>query len=219
MDGNIMPLDKRKIVEAIKKAKQSSKKRNFVQSIELAVNLKDIDLKKPENRLNTEITLPNETGKEPKICVIATGDLAVKAKDAGVHVIDKDELNEISRNRKNVKKLAQEYDFFVARADLMPQVGKTLGPVLGPRGKMPKPIPPNADINAILNQYKKNARIRMRNNPVVHLRVGNENMDEDKVAENVQNVINFLEGKFERGARHIKSVYLKTTMGPAIKVE
>ena len=209
-----MPLDKRKIVEAIKKAKQSSKKRNFVQSIELAVNLK-----KPENRLNTEITLPNETGKEPKICVIATGDLAVKAKDAGVHVIDKDELNEISRNRKNVKKLAQEYDFFVARADLMPQVGKTLGPVLGPRGKMPKPIPPNADINAILNQYKKNARIRMRNNPVVHLRVGNENMDEDKVAENVQNVINFLEGKFERGARHIKSVYLKTTMGPAIKVE
>ncbi|MEX2704502.1 MAG: 50S ribosomal protein L1 [Candidatus Freyarchaeota archaeon] len=214
-----MPLDKRKIVEAIKKAKQSSKKRNFVQSIELAVNLKDIDLKKPENRLNTEITLPNETGKEPKICVIATGDLAVKAKDAGVHVIDKDELNEISRNRKNVKKLAQEYDFFVARADLMPQVGKTLGPVLGPRGKMPKPIPPNADINAILNQYKKNARIRMRNNPVVHLRVGNENMDEDKVAENVQNVINFLEGKFERGARHIKSVYLKTTMGPAIKVE
>nr|MDO8076151.1 50S ribosomal protein L1 [Candidatus Freyarchaeota archaeon] len=214
-----MPLDKRKIVEAIKKAKQSSKKRNFVQSIELAVNLKDIDLKKPENRLNTEITLPNETGKEPKICVIATGDLAVKAKDAGVHVIDKDELNEISRNRKNVKKLAQEYDFFVARADLMPQVGKTLGPVLGPRGKMPKPIPPNADINAILNQYKKNARIRMRNNPVVHLRVGNENMDEDKVAENVQSVINFLEGKFERGARHIKSVYLKTTMGPAIKVE
>ena len=214
-----MPLDKRKIVEAIKKAKQSSKKRNFVQSIELAVNLKDIDLKKPENRLNTEITLPNETGKEPKICVIATGDLAVKAKDAGVHVIDKDELNEISRNRKNVKKLAQEYDFFVARADLMPQVGKTLGPVLGPRGKMPKPIPPNADINAILNQYKKNARIRMRNNPVVHLRVGNENMEEDKVAENVQNVINFLEGKFERGARHIKSVYLKTTMGPAIKVE
>ena len=214
-----MPLDKRKIVEAIKKAKQSSKKRNFVQSIELAVNLKDIDLKKPENRLNTEITLPNETGKEPKICVIATGDLAVKAKDAGVHVIDKDELNEISRNRKNVKKLAREYDFFVARADLMPQVGKTLGPVLGPRGKMPKPIPPNADINAILNQYKKNARIRMRNNPVVHLRVGNENMDEDKVVENVQRVINFLEGKFERGARHIKSVYLKTTMGPAIKVE
>lgn len=214
-----MPLDNKKLLEAIKKAKQNSKKRNFVQSIELAVNMKDIDLKKPENRLNVELTLPNEIGKEPKICVIAAGDLAVKAKDAGVFVIDKDELGEIARNKKNVKKLAQEYDFFVARADIMPQVGKTLGSVLGPRGKMPKPVPPNADIKTVLEQYKKTARIRMRENPVIHLRVGNEQMDEKKIADNVQSVINFLEGKFEKGSRNIKSVYIKTTMGPAIKVE
>lgn len=213
-----MPLDKKKIAEAIKKAKESSKKRNFVQSIELAVNLKGIDLKKPENRLNTELNLPNETGRDPKICVIATGDLAVKAKDEGVYVIDRDELDEFSRNKKNVKKLAQEYDFFVARADLMPQVGKTLGPVLGPRGKMPRPIPPNAEIDAILDQYKKNVRLRMRANPMINLRVGNEEMDEKKIVDNVQSVINFIEGKFEKGARHIKSVYVKTTMGPAVKV-
>jgi len=214
-----MPLDDKKVLEAIKKVKQNSKKRKFVQSIELAVNMKDVDLKKPENRLNTELTLPNEIGRDPKICVIATGDLAVKAKNAGVYVIDKDELGEVARNKKNVKKLAQDYDFFVARADVMPQVGKTLGSVLGPRGKMPKPVPPNADIKTILDQYKKNARIRMRENPVIHLRVGNEEMDEKKIVDNVQSVINFLEGKFEKGSRNIKSVYLKTTMGPAIKVE
>lgn len=214
-----MPLDDKKVLEALKKAKQNSKKRNFVQSIELTVNMKDVDLKKPENRLNMELTLPNEIGKEPKICVIATGDLAIKAKNAGVYVIDKEELGEVARNKKNVKKLAQEYDFFVARADVMSQVGKTLGPVLGPRGKMPKPVPPNADIKTVLDQYKRNARIRMRDNPVIHLRVGNENMDEKKIADNVQSVINFLEGKFEKGSRNIKSVYLKTTMGPAIKVE
>lgn len=214
-----MPLDNKKLLEAIKKAKQNSKKRNFVQSIELAVNMKDIDLKKPENRLNVELTLPNEIGKEPKICVIAAGDLAVKAKDAGVFVIDKDELGEIARNKKNVKKLAQEYDFFVARADIMPQVGKTLGSVLGPRGKMPRPVPPNVDIKTVLEQYKKSVHIRMRENPVIHLRVGNEQMDEKEIADNVQSVINFLEGKFEKGPRNIKSVYIKTTMGPAIKVE
>lgn len=214
-----MPLDDKKVLEAVKKAKQNSKKRNFIQSIELMVNMKDVDLKKPENRLNTELTLPNEIGREPKICVIAAGDLAVKAKNAGVYVIDKDELGEVARNKKNVKKLAQEYDFFVARADIMPQVGKTLGPVLGPRGKMPKPVPPNADIKTVLEQYKKNARIRMRENPVIHLRVGSEQMDERKIVDNVQSVINFLEGKFEKGSRNIKSVYLKTTMGPAIKVE
>jgi large subunit ribosomal protein L1 len=217
--GRVMPLDDKKVLEAIKKAKQNSKKRKFVQSIELMVNMKDVDLKKPENRLNIELTLPNEIGREPKICVIAAGDLAVKAKNAGVYVIDKDELGEVARNKKNVKKLAQEYDFFVARADIMPQVGKTLGSVLGPRGKMPKPVPPNADIKTVLDQYKKNARIRMRENPVIHLRVGNEEMDEKKIADNVQSVINFLEGKFEKGSRNIKSVYLKTTMGPAIKVE
>ncbi|MBS7250669.1 MAG: 50S ribosomal protein L1 [Candidatus Freyarchaeota archaeon] len=214
-----MPLDRKKIIEAIKKAKEKSKKRNFVQSIELAVNLKDIDLKKPENRLNTELTLPNETGKNPRICVIAAGDLAVRAKEAGVYVIDKDELNDVARTKKNVKNLAQQYDFFVARADLMPQVGKTLGPVLGPRGKMPKPIPPNADIGTVLDQYKRSVRLRIKDNPVVHLKVGSENMEEDKIADNVQSVINFLEGKFEKGPRNIKSVYLKTTMGPAVKIE
>ncbi len=213
-----MPLDRKKVLEALKKAKESSKKRKFVQSIELAVTMKGVDLKKPENRLNTELTLPNESGRDPKICVIAAGDLAVRSKKAGLFVIDKDELDEVSRNKKNVKNLAQEYDFFVARADLMPQVGKTLGPVLGPRGKMPKPIPPNADIGAIINQYKKNVRLRMRNNPMINLRVGNEEMDEKKVVDNVQSVISFIEGKFEKGSRNIKSVYLKTTMGPAIKV-
>ncbi|MGQ9719943.1 MAG: 50S ribosomal protein L1 [Candidatus Jordarchaeum sp.] len=214
-----MSLEKKKIIEALRKAKQSSKKRNFMQSIELAVNMKGIDLKKPENRLNTDLTLPNEIGKDPKVCFIATGDLAVRAKEAGFFVIDKDELDELSRNKKNVKNLASEYDFFVARADLMPQVGKTLGSVLGPRGKMPKPVPPNAEVGSIVDQYKKNVRLRMRTNPMINLRVGSEDMDENKIADNVQSIISFLEGKFEKGTRHIKSVYLKTTMGPAIKVE
>lgn len=213
-----MPIDKKELIEALKKVDEISKKRNFVEAIELMVNLKDIDLKKPENRINAELVLPNEIGGEPNICVIASGELAVKAKDLNVRVLDKDELQSLAGNKKAIKKLAKTYDFFIASVDLMPLVGKILGAILGPRGKMPKPVPPNTDLKAILENYKKTVRLRMRDNPCIHAKVGTRGMDKEKLAENINAILSFLEEKLERGPSNIKSIYLKTTMGPSIKV-
>ena len=213
-----MPVDKRELIKILKKIDESSKKRNFTESVEIAVNLKDVDLKKPENRINTELVLPYDIGKEPRICVIASGETAVKAKELEVKVLDKDELQSLTGNKKAIRKLAKTFDFFVATVDLMPLVGRVLGAILGPRGKMPKPIPPNVDLKSVIENYKKTIKLRIRDNPCLHAKVGIRGMDEEKLAENINAVISFLEEKLERGPNNIKSIYVKTTMGSPIEV-
>ena len=215
-----MPLDQETIVNAIKEAREKSKKRNFTQSVELILNLKDVDMKSPEGRIQERIELPHPSPEKPnKICVIATGELALKAKRAKADlVIGKDELEGLAGKKKDLRKFANEYDFFIAEAPLMPRVGKILGPALGPRGKMPVPVPPAADISGLMNKYRKMVSVRMRNQPVIRCRVGTESMKEEEVAENVQTVLRVIEGKLKRGMKNIKTVYLKTSMGTPVKI-
>ena len=209
---------KEKIKKALEEAKKNSKPRNFKQTIELAVNLKDIDMKKPENRLNEEILLPHGKGKPVKIAVFATGELAMQAKKLADLVITKEELEELAKNKRKAKKIAKKYDFFIAQADLMPLIGRYLGPILGPRSKMPKPVPPNANLEPIINRLRKTVRIRTKDNPVFHVPVGTEEMPTEHVAENIETIFNFLENKLEKGLGNVKSAYVKTTMGKAVRV-
>jgi len=215
-----MSLDQKTIITAIKEVKEKSKKRNFTQSVELILNLKDIDMKSPEGRIQERIELPHPSPEKPnKICVIATGELALKAKRAKADlVIGKDELAGLAGRKKDLRKIANEYNFFMAEAPLMPRVGKILGPALGPRGKMPVPVPPTADISGLIKRYRKMIFVRMRNQPVIRCRVGTESMKEEEVAENVQTVLRVIEGKLKRGMKNIKTVYLKTSMGKPVKI-
>lgn len=215
-----MSLDQKAIVKAIKEAKERSKKRNFTQSLELILNLKDIDVKSSEGRIRERIELPFPSpDKSNKICVIATGELALKAKRAKANlVIGKEELGELAGNKKDLRKVANEYDFFLAEAPLMPLVGKVLGSTLGPRGKMPVPVPPAADIADLIKRYRKMVSVRARNQPVLQCRVGTESMKEDEIAENIQAVLRVVERKLKRGMKNVKSIHLKTSMGAPVKV-
>ena len=214
-----MSLETKKIVEAVEKAK-NSKRRGFTQSVDLIVNIQDIDLKKPENRITELVELPNPIDKEVKVCVIASGQLALEAKKAGAdRVIQREDLEALAKDRKAARKLAKEYDFFVAEAPLMPLVGRALGPFLGPRGKMPTPVPSNAPISEILERHRRLVRLRLKDQPTLQCRVGTETMDNQKIAENIQAVLKRLEEKLERGFRNIASVLVKTTMGKPVKVE
>ncbi len=215
-----MAFDRQKIVEAVKEAKARAKPRHFTQTVELAVNLRDIDLKKPENRFKLEVVLPNGRGKEPKIAVIADGAVAEAAKKLGLDVISGEQLEELAKSPREARKVAKRYDSFIAAAPLMPKIGRYLGRYLGPRNKMPQVVPPTmTNLEPILNRLKRTIRVQLKNNPVVHAPVGTEDMDEDKLAENAEAVLNAVMGKLERGENQVKSVYIKTTMGPAVKVE
>ncbi|MEM3054245.1 MAG: 50S ribosomal protein L1 [Candidatus Bathyarchaeia archaeon] len=216
-----MPVEQKTILAAVKEAKEKSEKRNFTQSVELILNLQDIDMKSPEGRLQENIELPHPPPeKANKICVIATGELALKAKKANADlVVDRAELEGLAGKKKELRKIADEYDFFVAEAPLMPLVGKILGATLGPRGKMPVPVPPTADIGNLLEKYRKTVVIRMRNQPIIQCRVGTESMKEEEITENIQAVLRVLEGKLKRGMKNIKLVCIKTTMGAPVKIK
>jgi large subunit ribosomal protein L1 len=210
---------KQEILEAVKKAKEESKPRNFTQSVDVVITIKDLDVRKPENRIDEEVFLPNGRGKKVKIAFIADGELALQAKNAGADlVISKADLEELGKDRKEAKKMANRHDFFVAQADMMPLVGRFLGPVLGPRKKMPKPVPASAKPEPLMEKLEGTVKVRIKDQPVIQALVGSQDMGDEEIANNIEAVLGVLDQKLEKGRNQIKSMYVKTTMGPVARV-
>ncbi|UCG70511.1 MAG: 50S ribosomal protein L1 [Thermoplasmata archaeon] len=208
----------KKTIRIVKEALEASKDRNFKESVDLAVNLKDIDLSIPKNRVDDEVLLPKGRGKAQKIAIFGSGELAVKAKGAADLVILPEELDDLADDKKRAKKLANEHVFFIAEAPLMPVIGKKLGVVLGPRGKMPKPIPPSADPVPLINNLRKTVRLRSKDRRTFHTSVGTKEMAIEDLAENIDVIMKRLIAKLERGRMNIASVYVKTTMGKSVRL-
>jgi large subunit ribosomal protein L1 len=205
-------------VTAVQKALESAKKRNFVETVELAINLRDVDLSIPKNRIQEDIVLPAGRGKILKICGIGGGELALKAKDVADLVISPDELGALADDKKQAKKVANSIDYFIAEAPLMAVVGKRLGTVLGPRGKMPKPIAPGADPTVMIDQLRRTATIRTKDRKTFHVPVGTVDMKAQDIADNIDVILGRVEGRLEKGKHNIASAYVKTSMGPSEKV-
>lgn len=214
-----MPVERNAVLKALEDVRKS-KKRNFTQSVDLILNLSDLDLKKPENRLSEAIDLPHPPKKEGRIVVFATGDLAVRARSSGAdQVIGREELDTFGGDKKAAKRLADLTDFFIAETTMMAAVGKVLGPVLGPRGKMPTPVPPNAPIENIIARHRRIVRVRIRDQLNTQCKVGSEGMSDEELADNIQAVITRLEARLPKGPGNIREVGVKTTMGPFVKIE
>jgi len=214
-----LPIEKDAVLKALDEVRKA-KKKNFAQSVDLIFNLTDIDLKKPENRLNETVDLPYPPKKETKIVVFATGDLATRARASGANqVMGREDLDRFGGNKKEVKKLADSADFFIAETTMMAAVGKVLGPVLGPRGKMPTPVQPNAPIENIVVRHNKIVRVRIRDQLNAQCRIGSEDMPNEELAGNIQAVISRLETRLPKGLRNIHEIGVKTTMGPLVKIE
>ncbi len=205
-------------VTAVKKALEHSPKRNFKQTVDLSINLKDVDLSIPKNRIQEDIILPHGRGKPVKVCVIGSGEMLLKARDVADRVVSVEELGTIADDKKQAKKMANEYEYFIAEAPLMPTIGKRLGIVLGPRGKMPKPIPPGADPKLMIDNLRKSVSVRSRDKMTFHTAVGTTDMTPEDIADNIELIFKRLGQKLEKGTMNIRSAFVKTTMGPSEKV-
>ncbi len=215
-----MPLDKKTLIDAVKEVKTKSGEKKFIQSVELILDIKEIDMKSPEGRIQQVIDLPHVTGKPNKILVVATGELAMKAKKARVDkVVEKPELEGLAGKKKDLRKIANSYDVFLSEAPLMPLVGRIFGPVLGPRGKLPVPVPPTADITGLVKKHRKTVIVRMRNQPIIQCSVGTADMKEEEIVDNIQAILRVLEGKLKRGLKNIKFAFIKTSMGTPVKIK
>jgi large subunit ribosomal protein L1 len=100
----------------------------------------------------------------------------------------------------------------------MPLIGKSLGVVLGPRGKMPIPLQPGKSVADVINSSKNSVRIRSKDKLTFHVAVGRRDMAVEKLADNIETVISRLEQSLEKGSQNIRSIYLTTTMGKSVKV-
>ena len=215
-----MPLDKKTIVDAVKEAKEKSGQKKFNQTVDLILNIREIDMKAPEGKIQAIVDLPHATGKPNKICIVASGELAFKARKTNVdRVIEKADLEALAGKKKELRKLADDFDVFISEAPLMPLVGRILGPVLGPRGKLPVPVPPNADIAGLISKHHKTVVVRMRNQPIIQVSIGTENLSDEELTDNIQAVLRVLEGKLKRGLKNVKYAFIKTSMGSPVKIK
>ena len=211
-------LDDKKLSEAIKEAIEKSKKRNFRQSVDLIVAIEGLDLKRPENRIRMVVKLPYGSSKTKTVAMFADGVMAEKAKEAGVDmVITEKELMNMSGQKREVKKLANKVDFFIAEPRMMANVGRVMGFALGPRGKIPQIVPPNADVKKIVEDLRKSVLVNIRNNPMASVSIGHEDMPIDQLVANAKTFLDALINKLPEKS-YISSIYIKTTMGPSIRI-
>ncbi len=205
-------------LEAIQKVLADSPPRKFKESLEVAINLKELDLTLPKNRIEEEVALPKGRGKPVKVGVFATVEMAPKVRSTADLVITPETLDDLFKTKRQSRKQVNQVDFFLAEAPLMPTIGKRLGTVMGPRGKVPRPMAPGSDPTPVINTLHRAVRLRNRGKRTFHAPLGTRDMPPEDLAENLQALLNRVVGKLERGRNNIESVYVKTSQGPSVRV-
>ena len=221
-------LDKAIELSVIKKEGVKDKLRKFDESIDFIINLKDLNLNDPKQRIDRELILPNDViaSEKPNACVIASDEILLQAKKLKIATLDKDGLEDLNRQeKKDKKKFVKRYDYFIVEAKLMPFLARYLARFLGPLGKMPKPFPTgygiisNPDeLETAIDRYKKVIRIQVKKTPIVQVKVGKKSMKTEEVFENIKSVVDFIANQMPHKFNNFKSVFIKTTMGKPVKV-
>ena len=214
----------KEIIAKLKEALEKSKKRKFTQSFDLSIGLKGLDMKNPNNHVDEVIVLPFMRGKDIKVCGLVDKEMQTTAKEFFDKVIMKDEFPKWQADKKGMKNLAGEYDFFVAQANIMGDVAKTFGRVFGPKGKMPNPkascvVPPNVKLDLVIERLKKTIVLKAKKSPVLNVRIGTEKESLEEISKNIHAIIEHLNAHLPNGEQNIKHIYLKTSMGPSIRVD
>ena len=205
-----------KITKAIDAALAADKgKRKFKQSVDIAINFRDVDFTKPESRISLDVVLPYAP-KPVEVAVFADGQMAVDAKKHVTMVIGGAEIPSYASDKKKQAELLK-YSL-LSQTTLMAIVGKSLGQVLGAKGKLPKPIMPNTNLADLVEKTKRTVSLKTKGKylPVVHCIIGSEEMTEKQLTENVGAVLDSVKAKV--GDSHIRSVYIKTTMGKPVAI-
>lgn len=213
------PLVEREDIQAaVEQALEQAPDRKFAESVDLAINLRDLDLSNPENRVDREILLPNGRGKDVKVGLFCSEEMATMSDDVADIVIQPEDIEALSDDPDEAKRLASEMDFFLAEAPLMPTIGRELGTVLGPRGKMPNPINPGDDPSDTIDSLRRTVRARSKEDRTFHLAAGTVNHSSEELTANIRRILRRITMDLERHEHNLDAVYVKTTMGPPSRI-
>lgn len=200
--------------QAIAELRKEDSKKKFVQSVDLIVNLKGIDVKR--DNVNAVIPIPHKI-KDKKVCGFLT------EKNELVKTVTKAEFDKY-KDKKALKKLVNEFDFFISHSSLMPSVATTFGKVLGPVGKMPTPQlgivmqETPESIRALLAKIDKSVKIKMKE-ASIKISVGKESMKDEELIANIKAVYEGIVNALPTKRENIKNVKVKLTMSKPIGVE
>lgn len=212
-------MNKQEVQKALTELKENSK-RNFTQSYDLIINLKNIVVK--TNPVDFFVTLHHPKGKKVKVAAFVDQQLADEAEKTCDLVVRESEFGSYT-DKKKLKKLADTYDYFIAQANIMPKVAAAFGKVLGVKGKMPNPklgcvVPPNASLGPLVE--KLNKTVRMRANKATNLQclVGKEDQPDEEIIDNIITVYQSTVKNLPNEIQNVKNVSLKLTMGKPVKL-
>lgn len=202
--------------DAISAVKESAGSRNFVQAVDLVINIENLDLNDPENRFSDDIKLPHQASDDVSVCVI--GETITRNADNADKVVNPDELEEYMDDKKKAKQLAESYDFLLAEAPLMPKIGKELGSVLGPRNKMPQPVQPGEDPSELIDDLRSTISVQLKESPSIKCKIGKEDMSADQLIMNAETVYNTVTDHLPQRDHNVKNVLVKLTMSNPVEV-
>jgi large subunit ribosomal protein L1 len=216
-------MDKKKILTVIKELKEKHK-RNFKQTFDLIITLKDLDLKKADEQVDYFAQLHYPKGRKISVCALIGPELQAAAKEACDFSVLVDDFDKYAKNPKEVKKLAEKCDFFVAQANIMPKVAAAFGKILGRRGKMPNPkagciVPPNANLKALVEKLQKTVRLSAKTSLMIQSIVGKEDSPEDQVVDNILTIYDSVIHHTPKGKNNVNKIFLKLTMSKPLRID
>jgi large subunit ribosomal protein L10Ae len=194
-------------------------KKNFTETIELQVALKNYDPNK-DKKLAGTIRLPIAPKQKYTICVIGDAKHIEDAKKANVPSMSQDDLKKLKKDKKLVKKLANQYDAFLASSSLIRMIPRLLGPGLNKAGKFPSVLGANDDINEKVVAQKASIKFQLKSKKAMCLgvAVANVSMTQEQVQVNITLAVNFLISLLSKNWQQIKRLYIKSTMGPSHRI-
>ncbi|XP_003743341.1 60S ribosomal protein L10a-2 [Galendromus occidentalis] len=204
------------LYECIEKAldyANNQKKRKFLETIELQVGLKNYDPQK-DKRFSGTVKLKNIPRPKFTVCVLGDQQHCDEAKVNNLPCMDAEALKKLNKNKKLVKKLAKSYDAFLASESLIKQIPRLLGPGLNKAGKFPTLLSHNESMTAKADEVKATIKFQMKKVLCLSVAVGNVGMSQDELASNISLAINYLVSLLKKNWQNIRSLHIKSTMGP-----
>merc|ERR1711920_31402 len=190
-------------------AKSKEKKRNFTETIELQIGLKNYDPQK-DKRFSGTVKLPYLPRPRMKYCLLGDAQHIDEAQKIGLQTMDVDALKKL---KKLVKKLAKKYHGFLASESIIKQIPRLLGPGLNKAGKFPTLVTHGEPLENKVNEVKKSIKFQLKKVLCLGVAVGNASMSDKEVYINTQTAVNFLISLLKKNWQNVRSLYLKTTMG------
>jgi large subunit ribosomal protein L10Ae len=201
--------------ETIKKGGEDvkGKKRNFVETVEVQVTLKNYDPQR-DKRFSGTFRLPAIPRPNLKCCMLGNAAHCEQADRIGIDHMSVDDLKKLNKNKKLVKKLAKKYDFFLASDNMIKQIPRLLGPGLTKAGKFPTLLSSSEDMQEKIDEVKSTIKFQMKKVMCLNVAIGNVSMDKQQVIVNTQLAANFLASLLKKQWQNIGQMYIKSTMGP-----